>query len=87
MAGEKLELIKMKADSFGKIKTFTQMTGISCLIASPMFGSFFFDFSILVLLVSVILSYISLSFFPSFILFLIKIRKSFARGALDSSMD
>lgn len=60
MAGEKLELTKMRADSFGKIKTFAQMTGISCLIASPMFGSFFFDFSILVLLLSVILSYISL---------------------------
>ena len=31
--------------------------------------------------------YISLSFFPSFILFLIKIRKSLASGALESSID
>ena len=60
MAGKKLELVKMKADSFGKIKTFSQMTGISCLLVSPVFGSVFFDFSILVLLLSVILSYISL---------------------------
>ena len=31
--------------------------------------------------------YISLSLLPSFILFLIKIRKSLAKGALDSSID
>jgi len=31
--------------------------------------------------------YISLLVFPSFILFLIKIRKSLARGAFDSSID
>ena len=56
MAGEKLELTKMRADSFGKIKTFAQMTGISCLIASPMFGSFFFDFSSSISIIHVISS-------------------------------
>jgi len=60
LASKNSELLSLKADKYGKLKTFFLMTSISCLLVSPVYGVYFYYFSLLILIFSVLLSLFSL---------------------------
>ena len=54
-----IEVSKITPDRFGKLKTFIQMLSLSFLLLYPIFGEFFFQVTLFLLLVSAFISLFS----------------------------